>query len=183
VPEAARRLDDFPHRLSGGTCQRVMIAMAIACRPRLLIADEATTALDVTIQAQVLALLAEIQRDVGMGMLLITHDLAVVAEAAQRVVVMYAGVKVEEAPAEALFADPLHPYTRGLLAATPAPGAALRATLAEIPGRVPPLGERPCGCLFAPRCALAFDRCRAERPVPLPAGAGREVACFAVTGA
>jgi oligopeptide/dipeptide ABC transporter ATP-binding protein len=181
IAEAERRLDEFPHRLSGGTCQRVMIAMAIACRPRLLIADEATTALDVTIQAQVLALLAEIRRDVGMGMLLITHDLAVVAEAAQRVVVMYAGVKVEEAPVAALFAAPLHPYTKGLLAATPVPGGALRAPLAEIPGRVPALAERPVGCLFAPRCPVAFARCRVERPVPVELGGGRSVACFAVT--
>jgi oligopeptide/dipeptide ABC transporter ATP-binding protein len=180
VPDAAGRLADYPHQLSGGTCQRVMIAMAVACRPRLLIADEATTALDVTIQAQVLALLTDIQREVGMGMLYITHDLAVVAEIAQRVVVMYAGEKVEEASAEALFAEPLHPYTRGLLAATPVPGAPLRATLAEIPGRVPPLSERPAGCLFAARCPLAFDRCRAERPALHAAGADRQVACFAV---
>ena len=180
VPDAAGRLADFPHQLSGGTCQRVMIAMAVACRPRLLIADEATTALDVTIQAQVLALLTDIQREVGMGMLYITHDLAVVAEIAQRVVVMYAGEKVEEADADALFTTPLHPYTRGLLAATPVPGAPLRATLTEIPGRVPPLSERPAGCLFAARCPLVFDRCRAERPTQQTAGAGRQVACFAV---
>ena len=180
VPDATSRLADFPHQLSGGTCQRVMIAMAVACRPRLLIADEATTALDVTIQAQVLALLTDIQREVGMGMLYITHDLAVVSEIAQRVVVMYAGVKVEEASAEALFAAPLHPYTRGLLAATPMPGAPLRAALAEIPGRVPSLSERPAGCLFAARCPLVFDRCRAERPALHGAGAGRFVACFAV---
>ena len=178
IPAAAERLDDFPHQLSGGTCQRVMIAMAVACRPRLLIADEPTTALDVTIQAQVLALLSDLQRDVGMGMLYISHDLAVVAEIAQRVVVMYAGVKVEEAPAETLFAKPLHPYTRGLLAATPTPGGPLRAPLADIPGRVPALAERPTGCLFAARCPLAFDRCRTERPTLRDAGAGHAVACF-----
>jgi peptide/nickel transport system ATP-binding protein len=179
IPAAAQRLDDFPHLLSGGTCQRVMIAMAVACRPRLLIADEPTTALDVTIQAQVLALLSDLQREVGMGMLYISHDLAVVAEIAQRVVVMYAGVKVEEAPAEQIFSTPLHPYTRGLLAATPTPGGALRAPLADIPGRVPNLAERPHGCLFAARCSLAFDRCRAERPALRAAGAGHAVACFA----
>ena len=180
VPDAARRLADYPHQLSGGTCQRVMIAMAVACRPRLLIADEPTTALDVTIQAQVLALLSDLKREVGMGMLYITHDLAVVAEIAERVVVMYAGVKVEQASTEALFATPLHPYTRGLLAATPAPGGPLRAALTEIPGRVPPLSERPTGCLFAARCPLVFDRCRAERPALHAAGAGHQVACFAV---
>ena len=180
IPAAAQRLDDFPHQLSGGTCQRVMIAMAVACRPRLLIADEPTTALDVTIQAQVLALLRDLQREVGMGMLYISHDLAVVAEIAQRVVVMYAGVKVEESSAQKLFAKPLHPYTRGLLAATPTPGGPLRGPLADIPGRVPALAERPSGCLFAERCPLAFDRCRAERPKLREAGGGHAVACFAV---
>jgi peptide/nickel transport system ATP-binding protein len=181
IPDAAGRLDDYPHQLSGGTCQRVMIAMAIACRPRLLIADEATTALDVTIQAQVLALLAQLQAEMGMGILFITHDLGVVAEVARRVVVMYAGVKVEEAPVDSLFTTPLHPYTQGLLAATPVAGEATRHRLAEIPGRVPALSERPAGCLFAARCPLVFARCLAERPPLQPAGAGRQVACFAVT--
>jgi oligopeptide/dipeptide ABC transporter ATP-binding protein len=181
VPEAAARMDDYPHQLSGGTCQRVMIAMAIACRPRLLIADEATTALDVTIQAQVLALLAQLQNEIGMGMLVITHDLGVVAEVARRVVVMYAGMKVEEAPVEALFSSPLHPYTKGLLAATPVAGDDERAPLREIAGRVPDLSYTPVGCLFVTRCPLAFDRCRAERPTLSQAGKGRQVACFAAT--
>jgi len=181
ISDAAGRLDDYPHQLSGGTCQRVMIAMAIACRPRLLIADEATTALDVTIQAQVLALLAQLQAEMGMAILFITHDLGVVAEIAQRVVVMYAGVKVEEAPVDALFAAALHPYTKGLLAATPVAGEGSRQRLAEIPGRVPALSERPAGCLFAARCPLVFDRCITERPSLHDAGPGRQVACFAVT--
>jgi oligopeptide/dipeptide ABC transporter ATP-binding protein len=180
IPDAAGRLDDYPYQLSGGTCQRVMIAMAIACRPRLLIADEATTALDVTIQAQVLALLAQLQAEMGMGILFITHDLGVVAEIAQRVVVMYAGVKVEEAQVDELFATPLHPYTQGLLAATPIAGETTRHRLAEIPGRVPPLSERPAGCLFAARCPKVFDRCLAERPALRDIGPGRQVACFAV---
>jgi peptide/nickel transport system ATP-binding protein len=180
VAAAAERMADYPHQLSGGTCQRVMIAMAIACRPRLLIADEATTALDVTIQAQVLALLARLQRDMGMAMLFITHDLGVVAEIAQRVVVMYAGMKVEEAPVEALFAAPLHPYTQGLLAATPVPGEDERAPLREIGGRVPGLAEKPAGCLFNARCPLAFARCVAERPVLRMKEPGHSVACFAV---
>ena len=177
VPAATRRLDDYPHQLSGGTCQRVAIAMAIACRPRLLIADEATTALDVTIQAQVLALLRRLQAETGMALLAITHDLGVVAEIAQRVAVMYAGLKVEEAPVDALFAAPLHPYTRGLLGATPTPGQA--GTLTEIPGRVPPLADKPPACPFAPRCPLVFARCTKERPPLMPAGPGRQVACFA----
>ena len=177
VPAARRRLGDYPHQLSGGTCQRVAIAMAIACRPRLLIADEATTALDVTIQAQVLALLRRVQAETGMAMLVITHDLGVVADIAQRVAVMYAGHKVEEAPVDALFATPLHPYTRGLLGATPTPGST--AELVEIPGRVPSLAERPAGCPFAPRCPLAFARCTAERPRLAAIGPDRQVACFA----
>jgi oligopeptide/dipeptide ABC transporter ATP-binding protein len=178
IADAERRLDDYPHQLSGGMSQRVMIAMAIACEPQVLIADEPTTALDVTIQAQILKLMKELQASSGMGLVIITHDLGVVAETADRVVVMYAGRKVEEAPVEALFEQPLHPYTRGLLGATP---SATRhgGRLADIAGQVPGLAELPAGCAYAERCPLAFDRCRTERPAlsrPLPR---RLVACFA----
>ncbi|MFO1082270.1 MAG: ABC transporter ATP-binding protein [Reyranellaceae bacterium] len=179
MPDAARRLDAYPHQLSGGMCQRVMIAMAIACSPSVLIADEPTTALDVTVQAQVLALLKRLQAEAGMAMIFITHDLGVVAEIADRVVVMYAGRKVEEAPVDDLFERPLHPYTAGLIAATPVPGAERAARLADIPGMVPALGALPDGCAFAPRCPKAFERCRRERPALTEPGAGRLVACFA----
>ncbi|MFL7905511.1 ABC transporter ATP-binding protein [Azospirillum argentinense] len=179
IPDARGRFDEYPHRLSGGMCQRVMIAIAIACRPRVLIADEPTTALDVTIQAQVLDLLKRLQDEVGMAMLVISHDLGVVAETASRVIVMYAGRKVEEAPVEALFDAPLHPYTQGLLAATPNPDAPPHR-LAEIPGMVPGLNELPQGCAFAPRCPRATTRCRVERPALHVPAAGRQVACFAV---
>jgi peptide/nickel transport system ATP-binding protein len=138
--------------------QRAMIAMALACRPKVLIADEPTTALDVTIQAQILDLIGELQREFGTAVILITHDLGVVAETAQRVVVMYAGRKVEEAPVAELFARPLHPYMRGLLGSIPRVGA-IGNTLQEIPGMVPPLSDLPDGCAFAPRCGLADDRC------------------------
>ena len=157
IPDAARRASAFPHQLSGGMCQRVMIAMALACKPRLLIADEPTTALDVTIQAQILDLLTGLQRETGMALVLITHDLGVVAETAHRVVVQYAGRQVETARADALFADPHHPYTAALLAALPEHAAGRR--LAAIPGVVPGLLDRPPGCLFAPRCAFARPRC------------------------
>ena len=178
IPAASSRFSEYPHRLSGGTCQRVMVAIAVACAPKLLIADEPTTALDVTIQAQVLALLERLQRESGMAMLIITHDLGVVAETARRVAVMYAGYKVEEALVDDLFDAPFHPYTQGLLAATPIPGH--RGALSEIAGAVPDLAERTRGCPFAPRCPRAFERCRMERPrlhAPQP---GRAVACFAV---
>ncbi len=158
IPEAARRIEQYPHQLSGGMRQRVMIAMALACNPRLLIADEPTTALDVTIQAQILDLMRGLKEKTGAAIVLITHDLGVVAEMAQRVVVMYAGRKVEEAPVEDLFARPLHPYTLGLLNSIPkleAAGAAGRQRLAEIPGMVPSLKEEIAGCVFAPRCAYA----------------------------
>ncbi|MBV8192279.1 MAG: ABC transporter ATP-binding protein [Alphaproteobacteria bacterium] len=179
MPDAARRLDAYPHQLSGGMCQRVMIAMAIACSPSVLIADEPTTALDVTVQAQVLALLKRLQAESGMAMIFITHDLGVVAEIADRVVVMYAGRKVEEAPVDDLFERPLHPYTAGLIAATPVPGAERAARLADIPGMVPPLGALPQGCAFAARCPRAMERCRLERPELTQPAAGRQVACFA----
>jgi oligopeptide/dipeptide ABC transporter ATP-binding protein len=179
MPDAGRRLDEYPHRLSGGMCQRVMIAMAIACNPSVLIADEPTTALDVTVQAQVLALLKKLQADAGMAMIFITHDLGVVAETADRVVVMYAGRKVEEAAVDDLFETPLHPYTAGLIGATPTPGAERAARLADIPGMVPPLNALPRGCAFADRCPKVMARCREERPELTEPAIGRQVACFA----
>ena len=170
VPEPAQRVKEYPHQLSGGMRQRVMIAMALSCNPRVLIADEPTTALDVTIQAQILELILELQTKLGTAVLLITHDLGVVAETAQRVIVMYAGRKVEEATVEELFARPLHPYTRGLMASIPRLGLMRNAQgetggrLQEIPGMVPPLFDLPQGCVYAPRCPKADDRCRAEYP-------------------
>ncbi len=167
IPEPEQRAREYPHQLSGGMRQRAMIAMALACRPALLIADEPTTALDVTIQAQILALIVELQKELGTGLILITHDLGVVAQTAQRVIVMYAGKKVEEASVEALFENPRHPYTRGLMASMPAVatfGTNSDARLVEIPGMVPSLTNLPPGCAFAPRCPLAIDRCRAEYP-------------------
>jgi peptide/nickel transport system ATP-binding protein len=181
IPEPARRALEYPHQLSGGMRQRAMIAMAMACRPALLIADEPTTALDVTIQAQILALVVELQQELGMGLILITHDLGVVAQTAQRVIVMYAGRKVEEADVEALFAHPRHPYTRGLMAsipALPASGVKAEARLAEIPGTVPPLTRLPQGCAFAPRCAYALERCRKEYPPLEDWGGGHWAACW-----
>jgi peptide/nickel transport system ATP-binding protein len=179
MPDAERRLDAYPHQLSGGMCQRVMIAMAIACSPSVLIADEPTTALDVTVQAQVLSLLKRLQADAGMAMIFITHDLGVVAEIADRVVVMYAGRKVEEATVDELFEAPLHPYTAGLIAATPVPGAARAERLADIPGMVPPLDALPAGCAFAPRCPRVMERCRTQQPTLTEPRPGRRVACFA----
>ena len=167
IKEPRRRLGQYPHELSGGQRQRAMIAMALACRPALLIADEPTTALDVTIQAQILALIVDLQQRLGTGLILITHDLGVVAQTAQRVIVMYAGKKVEEATVEALFETPQHPYTRGLMAsipAVPSPDRSEDVRLIEIPGMVPSLTRLPPGCAFAPRCKLAVDRCRQEYP-------------------
>jgi peptide/nickel transport system ATP-binding protein len=166
IPEAERRAREYPHQLSGGMRQRAMIAMALACNPRVLIADEPTTALDVTIQAQILELILELKERLGTAVILITHDLGVVAETAQRVIVMYAGRKVEEAEVTALFDRPLHPYTRGLLGSIPRldEGAAEEERLAEIPGMVPALNALPPGCAFAPRCPMAGERCRAEAP-------------------
>jgi dipeptide transport system ATP-binding protein len=163
IPAPDSRLRAFPHQLSGGMNQRVMIAIAIACNPRLLIADEPTTALDVTIQAQILELLLSLQRGRGMTLVVITHNMGVVAETAQRVAVMYAGQIVEEQPAAALFARPQHPYTAALLAALPERSAG-RRRLPTIPGVVPGLHDRPGGCLFHPRCPFADARCRAEPP-------------------
>jgi dipeptide transport system ATP-binding protein len=175
IPDAQARLGAFPHQLSGGMAQRVMIAMAIACQPRLLIADEPTTALDVTVQAQVLDLLCRLQRERGMGLLLITHDLAVVAETAQRVIVMYAGQQVETGPVPAIFETPQHPYTQALLAALPEHNEQ-RARLNAIPGIVPGQRDRPTGCLLSPRCEYAVERCRREQPA-LAGPAGRKVRC------
>ena len=184
IPEAAQRAAEYPHQLSGGMRQRAMIAMALACNPKVLIADEPTTALDVTIQAQILELIVELQRETGTALILITHDLGIVAETAQRVVVMYAGRKVEEAGVEDLFAEPLHPYTQGLMASIPrlpsmrGAGAAAGERLAEIPGMVPALTNLPQGCLFAPRCPRADDRCRADYPAYEEKHPGHSVACW-----
>ena len=176
IPAPEQRIGAFPHLLSGGMNQRVMIAMAIACNPRLLIADEPTTALDVTIQKQILDLLSELQRENGMALALITHDMGVVAQTAHRVQVMYAGQAMETRPAGALLDAPAHPYTEALLAALPEHADA-RRRLATIPGVVPGVADRPDGCLFAPRCRYVFDRC-AERPPLVASGAG-VVRCFA----
>jgi peptide/nickel transport system ATP-binding protein len=182
IPEPERRVRQYPHELSGGMRQRVMIAMALSCNPKLLIADEPTTALDVTIQAQILDLMRELKTKTGAAIVLITHDLGVVAEMAQRVVVMYAGRKVEEAPVDALFARPLHPYTKGLLGSIPRLAEAAeggeRKRLVEIPGMVPSLKEVVPGCLFAPRCPHATARCAAEYPPLEEKSAGHWVACW-----
>jgi peptide/nickel transport system ATP-binding protein len=181
MPEAERRLRQYPHELSGGMRQRVMIAMALACGPRLLIADEPTTALDVTIQAQILELMQELKAETGASIILITHDLGVVAEMADRVVVMYAGRKVEEAPVRELFAHPRHPYTSGLLGSMPHLGASVqgeRTRLVEIPGMVPSLKEEHTGCLFAPRCRNATARCGEEAPQLREFAPGHLAACW-----
>ena len=177
IPDAHRRLGEYPHRLSGGMRQRVMIAMAIACRPRVLIADEPTTALDVTIQAQILDLLRGLQRKLGMAVILISHDLGIVAEFAARVMVMYAGRVVEHGPARDLYRRPLHPYTAGLLAAIPRLDVAARRLIA-IPGSIPDPGRHIPGCRFGPRCTEARPACHAEPPPPLlPAGPERFARC------
>jgi len=177
VGAAERRLDQYPHQLSGGLRQRVMIAMAIACGPKLLIADEPTTALDVTIQAQILDLLRRLRADSGMALLLITHDLGVVSELCDRVIVMYAGRIVEEAPARALFSGARHPYTAGLLASRPKLGETA-ARLPTIPGSVPPPSKRGVGCSFAERCSRVQSRCRSEVPVLAAMATGHRAACF-----
>ena len=175
IPDPARRAGAFPHQLSGGMSQRVMIAMALACRPKLLIADEPTTALDVTIQAQILDLLVNLRRQNGMGLVLITHDMGVVAETADRVIVQYAGQPVETNATSQLFADPHHPYTAALLAALPE--RAKQRRLPAIPGVVPGQSDRPTGCLFSPRCAFVFDECRRKAPAPASAALGRAL-CY-----
>jgi oligopeptide/dipeptide ABC transporter ATP-binding protein len=176
IPDPEKRVRDYPHQLSGGLRQRALIAMSLACDPALVIADEPTTALDVTIQAQILDLLRSLQQKMGLAILLITHDLGVVAEMADRVAVMYAGRIVEEAPVQQLFADPKHPYTRGLMASIPggAPGARLRA----IQGTVPPLGELPRGCSFTPRCPNRFEPCPKAPPGITDFGNGQTVKCY-----
>ncbi|NDL61674.1 ABC transporter ATP-binding protein [Acerihabitans arboris] len=178
IPDPARRMDEYPHRLSGGMSQRVMIAMAIACKPAVLIADEPTTALDVTIQAQILALLRELQADTGMALMLITHDLGVVAAMARRVAVMYAGKIVEQASVPELFDTPLHPYTQGLLRATPTSGRPGERLL-DIPGRVPALSALPKGCAFAARCRHAMPACAQQRPDLSELRREHHVACLA----
>jgi peptide/nickel transport system ATP-binding protein len=178
IPEPETNVDAYPHELSGGQRQRVMIAMALACEPKLLLADEPTTALDVTIQAQILDLLLELQKRLSMSILLITHDLGVVAESAEHVVVMYAAKIVESGPVAEVFAKPKHPYTRGLLESIPRPNRDAHRRLRTIEGLVPDLRRLPPGCRFADRCALRIDRCRKEEP-PLEArGPGRLSACW-----
>ena len=179
IPAAEMRLKAYPHQLSGGMRQRVMIAMALINNPRLLIADEPTTALDVTIQAQILALLNTLKADTGTAVLMITHDLGVVAEVAQQVAVMYAGQVVEQGSVEAIFADPQHPYTIGLMGSIPSLGAR-KGQLSTIPGAVPLPESMPEGCRFATRCPFAQARCHAEKPQLTALGAGHQVACFRV---
>jgi oligopeptide/dipeptide ABC transporter ATP-binding protein len=183
IPEPERRVHAYPHQLSGGMRQRVMIAMALACNPKVLIADEPTTALDVTIQAQILELMRELQETFGTAIMLITHDMGVVAENADRVVVMYAGRKVEEADAKTLFENPGHPYTRGLLGSIPKLDVAARLDarrnrLTEIKGMVPSLHNLPEGCTFAPRCEFATDQCRAAYPPLVQYRPGHTIACW-----
>jgi peptide/nickel transport system ATP-binding protein/oligopeptide transport system ATP-binding protein len=183
IPEARRRVSEYPHQMSGGMRQRVMIAMALSCNPKVLLADEPSTALDVTIQAQILDLMLELQSKLGTAIILITHDLGVIAELAERVVVMYAGKKVEEAAAGELYDSPCHPYTRGLLASVPrldvvAQAAPGRVRLQEIKGMVPSLHNLPKGCLFEPRCPLADDQCRNEYPPLEEKRPGHVAACW-----
>ena len=179
IPSAVQRVDEYPHQFSGGMRQRVMIAMALALDPAVLIADEPTTALDVTVQAQILDLLADLRRETGMGLVLITHDLGVAADVADRVEVMYAGRVVETGPAAEVLRAPRHPYTEGLLASVPT-GAGRERRLDPIPGAPPSLSRIPAGCTFHPRCPYAFDRCRVEMPALLPVvpGSSRESACW-----
>ena len=184
IPAPEQRLREYPHQLSGGMRQRVMIAMALACNPKVLIADEPTTALDVTIQAQILDIILDLQKKLGTAVILITHDLGVVAETAQRVIVMYAGRKVEEATVEDLFERPLHPYTHGLMASIPrlelmrGGSGETKHRLQEIPGIVPSLTNLPPGCTFAPRCPFAEDRCRVQAPDYEEKAPGHWAACW-----
>ena len=182
IPAPEQRANEYPHQLSGGMRQRAMIAMALACNPKVLIADEPTTALDVTIQAQILDLILDLQKKLGTAVILITHDLGVVAETAHRVIVMYAGRKVEEAPVEELFARPQHPYTHGLMASIPRlplmRGEEEAERLQEIPGTVPALSNLPPGCVFAARCTHAIERCRAEYPPLQDVEGGHLAACW-----
>jgi len=177
IPEPERRVDEYPHQMSGGMRQRVMIAMALACNPRLLIADEPTTALDVTIQAQILELMTRLQNDRGTAILLITHDMGVVAEMADRVSVMYTGYFVEEGDVHSIFEEPLHPYTAGLLTSIPRLDVETER-LHVIPGTVPSLAEWPSGCRFHPRCDRSMVRCEKENPPLFEIGPGRRVRCW-----
>ena len=176
IPLPEQRMKEFPYQLSGGMRQRVMIAMALACQPELLIADEPTTALDVTIQAQVLDLMRDLQKELGTSIAFITHDLGVVSEMCDRVIVLYCGEVVEEAVAEDLFENPKHPYTEGLLGTLPKFGQSGR--LEMIPGVVPPAGKFPAGCVFAPRCKYATEQCHAQKPGLCDLGGGHKVRCF-----
>jgi len=180
IPTPERRVNDYPHQFSGGMRQRVMIAMALACKPKLLIADEPTTALDVTIQAQILDLLAELKSELGMAIMLITHAMGVVAEVAQRVVVMYAGKVVEEATVEELFAHPRHPYTQGLIRSIPRidTAATQKIRLEAISGTVPKLIAPKEGCRFAPRCKFAMAACTSATPALREVASGHKVACI-----
>ncbi|MBW2123311.1 MAG: ABC transporter ATP-binding protein, partial [Deltaproteobacteria bacterium] len=182
IPEPARRAREYPHQMSGGMRQRAMIAMALSCNPKVLIADEPTTALDVTIQAQILKLMQQLKDRIETAIIMITHDLGVIAEVAERVLVMYVGLKVEEAPVCELFEQPMHPYTQGLMASIPrideAPGAEKDVRLDEIPGIVPSLRRDIVGCPFAPRCGFVRDRCRQEAPPLVEKAPGHWVACW-----
>jgi len=178
IPAPERRAREYPHQMSGGMRQRAMIAMALACKPKVLIADEPTTALDVTIQAQVLDLIDDLRKELGTAVVLITHDLGVVAETADRMIVMYAGRKVEEGRTGELFADPCHPYLQGLLGSIPRFGGAEGARLREIPGTVPALSDLPRGCAFAPRCNAAVGTCRDAVPALRPKRSGHTAACW-----
>jgi oligopeptide transport system ATP-binding protein len=178
IPEAAKRVNDYPHQFSGGMRQRVMIAMALSCNPELLIADEPTTALDVTIQAQIIDLVRRLQRELGMAVIWITHDLGVVAGMCERVNVMYAGFVIESASVRDIYASPQHPYTKGLLASIPRLDAKSKSKLTPIEGLPPDLIDLPKGCPFAARCSYVQDICRAERPELRPVGAGHHTACW-----
>jgi len=178
IPDPIKRLQDYPHQLSGGMRQRVMIAIALSCDPELLIADEPTTALDVTIQAQIMELLASLQKRLGLAILLITHDLGVVAEFCERVIVMYTGRVVEDAPVRALFANPAHPYTRGLLRSLPGAADSSAKRLPTIAGMVPPITNLPPGCKFNPRCPDVMPICLGNEPALMPVSAGQSARCY-----
>jgi peptide/nickel transport system ATP-binding protein/oligopeptide transport system ATP-binding protein len=179
IPSPAARMTDYPHQLSGGQRQRVMLAIALSCRPKLLIADEPTTALDVTIQAQILDLIMDLRDEFGMAIMIITHNMGVIAETADRVLVMYAGRVIEQAPVAALFDQPLHPYTRGLLSCVPTLEQR-KPRLEAIAGTLPEPGRRPPGCRFAPRCPLAIPECSAALPGFVTAGTGHQAACIRI---
>ena len=178
LPDAANRLDDYPHQFSGGMRQRVMIAMGLSCNPKLLIADEPTTALDVTIQAQITALVKRLRDEMGMSVIWITHDLGIVAGLVDRIIVMYAGHVLENAPVADLYADPRHPYTLGLLNAIPRLDTAGSKRLTPIPGLPPDLANPPAGCPFVPRCPFRIEKCAIERPTPLPVAPNHDSACW-----